>query len=198
MVDGGVFSPPENRPATEVPLEYPVVASSVAADNDGTVYLTSLSGILLLDPEDGSLEEVVGPGEREVPDAPFADEAPAAEFGGSWEYRMDADDGVLVAVDGSLSTVVRDGSAFDWKGDFSDRAQEVVERIMRGEEHDRTSSTYHREVAVVVADGVAGTAMAHVSHVAVDDGALYAVGTTGSGSINGEALVVRMDLSAHR
>ncbi|NDL56243.1 hypothetical protein [Phytoactinopolyspora mesophila] len=195
-------SPPDGMAAVDLPLRRTGGGGALAAGESG-LYLGSSEGILHVD-NDGSVAGVVGAGERGHPDGPFADDRDAQEFGGAWAYAdMDTSGDVFVGVDSALSDQPVAVDAFEWSGDFSDGAEELAAKIGRSPradgslEHDHDRSHYG-DVAVVVHDGQAATAMAHVTKVAVEDGRLYAVGQTRQRSSShiedAEMLLVAMEL----
>ncbi|AYY11671.1 hypothetical protein EF847_01950 [Actinobacteria bacterium YIM 96077] len=197
-------SPPRDLAAVDLPLRDAGAGGALAAGEDGTVYIGTRPSILAVD-ADGTMSVAVRPGNREAPEEPFDDERDASEFGGPWTFSsMDVSGGVLVVLDSTFENDTVDVNAFEWSGDFGDRAQRVAEKIIRrpsgadGSFDLDSERTRYGQVAVVMHDGMAATAMAHVSKVALDDGTLYAVGETRDRSSSyrddAEMLIVRAAL----
>ncbi|WP_166354028.1 hypothetical protein [Phytoactinopolyspora limicola] len=196
-------TPPEGVTAVDLPLRAIGRGGALAAGEAG-IFIGSSDGILRIG-DDGSVASVVGPADREAPDAPFDDERDAREFGGGWEAGGDLDTSgeVLVGVQSTFSSQIVDVGAFDWSGDFTDGAEDVAAKIVRGPRADGSfdldaDRSPYGDVAVVIHDGRAATAMAHVTRVAIDDGRLYAVGQTrgygDSDADDAEMLIVAMEL----
>ncbi|NDL60735.1 hypothetical protein [Phytoactinopolyspora mesophila] len=197
-------SPPEDVEAVDLPLLEMGVNGAVAAAEDGTVYLGGPRSVLRIDVT-GGVSTLLGRGERDLPDGAFDDEREAMDFGGAWfGASIDAGGVAVVAVDNSLADEPVDVRPFDWSGDLGEAAQLVADKIVRQPSGaDRTFNlnddrTVYGGVAVVVREGRAATAMAHVEKVALEDTTLYAVGQTRERpqgeARDAEMLIVRMEL----
>lgn len=188
-------SPPADATALDFPLDGYGAGGAFAAGDDGALYLGGPASVLRIG-GDGSVEAILSDGDRAFPDEPFADAGDAQGFGGSWVGSGIAVAGETVAVvdrfpgleDEQVSV-----DAFGWGGDLGD-AQELADRIVRGldtgEEAGDDDSTTYGQAAVLVHDGQAATAMAHVQNVALDGDRLYVVGATGESGTDSDLLIV--------
>lgn len=189
-------SPPADATALDFPLDGYGSGGAFAAGDDGSVYLGGPASVLRIG-ADGTVEAILTDGERAQPDEPFADAADAQGFGGSWAGSGLAVSGETVAVvdrHPGLEDEQVSVDAFGWDGDLGEPAQELAGRIVRGldagdEPADDATAAYG-PVAVLVHDGRAGTAMAHVQNVALDGGRLYVVGATGEPGTDSDLLIV--------
>lgn len=194
-------SPPAGSRAVEFPMLVPGAAYDLAADSTG-VYLLGGGYVLRITP-DGTLTKVLGGEGRDVPERPFADEGSALNHGFVVrESGISVDDGRIVVLDGAMSaasavsTTDQDGD-FDWLGDFSEDQQALVDRVMSVSAGYASGPPYRLGgLALLVEDGEATTAAAHVQAAAVDGDWLYVVGQAGRFEDPGPeaAILVRLSL----
>lgn len=189
-------SPPADATALDFPLDGYGSEGAFAADEDGSLYLGGPASVLRIG-ADGAVEAILTRGERAFPDEPFADAADAQGFGGSWVGSDIAVSGETVAVVDRFPDLEDEQvsvDAFGWGDDLGEPGQELADRIVRGldagEEITDDDSTTYGQAAVLVYDGRAATAMAHVQTVALDGDRLYVVGATGETGTDSDLLIV--------
>lgn len=190
-------SPPPEMTALEIPLDGYATSGELAAGDDGSVYVAGPASVLKIEPG-GGVEAVLSDGERAYPAEPYGDAGEAIGFGGSWVESDIAVSGETLAVIDrfpGLDQETVDVAAFDWGDDLGAPAQDLADLIVRGLQASETvdaeeDTTTYGSVAVLVHDGQAATAMAHVSAVALDGDQLYAAGETAETGPESELLIV--------
>ncbi|PSL06782.1 hypothetical protein CLV30_102170 [Haloactinopolyspora alba] len=196
-LDEVLASPPADMKAADVPLDGYGTEGELAIGEDGAVYVAGPSSVLRVEPG-GGVEAVLSEGERAVPDEPYGDAGDASGFGGSWVGSDVAAEGGTVAVVDSavaLEQETVDVGAFSWGDELEGSVQQLADRIVRGLGADESvesadDTAPYGQVAVLVHDGQAATAMAHVTSVALDGDRLYVTGETAEDGPASEVLVV--------
>jgi hypothetical protein len=180
MSAGDVYAqqedPGSGTPAVGFPMLVPGPTLDLAADGND-LYLLAAGYVLRVD-DKGTLSTALGGKGRDVPDAPFESEGSALDHGFTTDPdQVSASDGAFGVLDTSLAGEQSGGDAFDWTGAFTDGQQQVVDQVRRTE--DGAGRGDFGNVVLLVRDGEASTAVAHVNGFALDGDTVYVVGQAG-------------------